>query len=145
MTQPDKFQEPLQGTPLEAVGRLLDLAWQLRRQTPHPPAKRTGASWERSMRKSDHPTTPPHISTPRVSTVDPEVLKTVTKMAADVSNGSALPKQVVQTAAVQTLVACQKEESTSTPQTCTTTYTAQSKNWFRASDSENPPFVKKSV
>ena len=34
-----------------------------------------------------------------------EVLKTVTKMAADVSNGSALPKEVVQTAAVQTLVA----------------------------------------
>ena len=39
----------LQGSPLEAVGRLLDLAWQLRRQTPHPPAKRTGESvktWE---------------------------------------------------------------------------------------------------
>ena len=35
-----------------------------------------------------------------------EVFESVTKMAADVSNGSALPKQVVQTAAVQTLVAC---------------------------------------
>lgn len=47
--QPDEFQALLQGTPLEAVGRLLDLAWQLRRQTPHPPAKRTGwveLTWE---------------------------------------------------------------------------------------------------
>jgi len=34
-----------------------------------------------------------------------EVLKTVTKMAADVSNGSALPKQVIQTASVQAMVA----------------------------------------
>lgn len=34
-----------------------------------------------------------------------EVFDSVTKMAADVSNGAALPKQVVQTAALQTLVA----------------------------------------
>ena len=47
--QPDEFQALLQGAPLEAVGRLLDLAWQLRRQTPHPPAKRRGwveKTWE---------------------------------------------------------------------------------------------------
>eukprot|EP00435_Cladocopium_sp_Y103_P015775 s5469_g3.t2 len=41
-----------------------------------------------------------------VPSTSEEVFDSVAKMAADVSNGAALPKQVVQTAAVQTLVTC---------------------------------------
>ena len=87
-----------------------------------------------------------HILATRLSrtqslhTVDPEVLKTVTKMAADVSNGSALPKEVVQTAAVQTLVACQQKKLQVHPRLVPQDILLKA-NWFRASHSAKP-FVK---